>query len=156
VTYLNSVALRPEFVRRGALTLQVTLSRHQLDMALANGADPGGRPELALRASQLVKPKQRLRLAASIDRLLKEADQGRPALSAAVPIQRDQVKSARAALVSFAQALRAPEEVKPRGIAMLWKLITDPLSPVYMQTARGRLHLQVEAAGRHLLLDRGH
>jgi hypothetical protein len=140
-----------ELARRLLLRLHVALFRWRLDEEIAAGADPRARPDLALRAAQLVRPRYRRRLAGCVEKLVAEYDANRGWwLSAAVPFLRDQVGEARETLLAIASALRANGPVGPRGVAMLSKLLMDSGSPLYVRSANGALHLKAQAALRHL------
>jgi hypothetical protein len=162
VASFDSVPPRPfgrrllDLGRRSQLALWVAVSRWQLDEELATGADPHSRPALALRASQLLRPRFRRKVARALERVVQEVD-GPPSVpSAAVPIQRDELALARDSLVSLAQEIDAAETAQPQGIAMAWKLITDSSSsPVYRRTERGVLLLQAESARARLLGGNG-
>jgi hypothetical protein len=66
VTSVDSVALRPlphrivEVGHRGGLALQVALTRWRLDDELARGSNPDSRRALAMRATQLLRPRFRV------------------------------------------------------------------------------------------------
>ena len=139
-------------VRRRLCRVRLVLYRGRLDAELAAGADPKTDPALALRARRLIRPRNRQRLAASLEHLVDDAA-GDPGsyVSSAVPFQRDQVAVARGTLLSLAGALRDIDPVDPRGVAMTLRLITDPTSPLYVQTATGALQLRAHAALRRLL-----
>lgn len=135
-----------DLARRQALKLRVLVRRTQLDQEIAAGVDPGSRPALALRAAQLLRPRNRRRLAASLERLIEELDADRDWFSAAIPFLRDQVAEARGTLLSLARALRVAERIQPRGLAMVDRLLRDPDSPLYVRSARGALQLQARTA----------
>lgn len=132
--------------RRPALNLRVLLSHWRLDHELARGVVPNGEPELALRAAQVVRPRHRRQLAAALKRLVAEADADKKVFTAALPVQREQVLVARDVLLAVADVLLAAESVTPRGVAMVWVLLTDVESPIYTRSARGALHLKMRVA----------
>jgi hypothetical protein len=148
-----------ELGRRLALRVHVFFGRSRLDEQLAAGADPGAQPELTLRAAQLVRPRQRRRLAARAEWLVAEYDAERGWwLSAAIPCLRVQVREARGTLLSLAEALRAADRIQPRGVALLSKLLSDPASPLYVHTPSGALLLRAQTALEYLgeeLAERG-
>jgi hypothetical protein len=139
--------------RRSALRFQTLVRRGKLDRALADGVDPAAHPALAARAAQLVGPRSRRALATSLERLVRELDTGpTPSLSAAAPFEREQAREARESLLGLASALRAADAVRPRGVALVAQLLTDPeSSPLYVRSAGGALHLKAQAALDHLL-----
>jgi hypothetical protein len=141
--------------RRLALTFKVFFRRLQLDEELASGLDPAGHPARAFRAAQLLRPKDRRRLATSLERLVDDVDWERQfRFSPAVPFQHDQVAEARSTLLSLAHTLRSSERIRARGAAMVLMLLEDPVSPLYGGTARGALHLQAQTALDYLVGQR--
>jgi hypothetical protein len=85
---------------------------------------------LALREAQLVDRPQRTRLALGLEDVL-TAPSRRPALSSAAPVDWDAVDVARPILTELVLSLRSSEGVDPRGVALGWRLLTDPGSPIY-------------------------
>jgi hypothetical protein len=141
-------------LERQALRLEVGWSHWSLDERLAAGFDPASDPALALRAAQLRSPRHRRRLAAWLERLVGDSEVTWPGMSAAVPIVREQVSEARDSLLRLAKVLRDAERVRPRGVAMVERLLTDADSVVYTKTARGAVELQVQAALGALVEER--
>jgi len=140
--------------RGSALWIRVQWSYRSLDDRLVAGSDPASDPALAMRAARLRSARYRRRLAASIERLMQEPRADRwSGMSAAVPVVRDQVTAARDSLSLLARMLRSAEDVRPRGVAMVVRLLTDANSVVYTDSARGALELQVQAALRFLAVD---
>ena len=137
------------------LRLRVLWSQHSLDATLIAGIDPASDPALALRAGQLRSTRHRRRLAASVDALVRAADEPRSGATAAVPVVREQVREARDSLTQLAGLLRRAEGVQPRGLAMVQRLLTDGGSVLYDDTSRGAAELQVRAALDWLTEDRG-
>jgi hypothetical protein len=128
---------------------RVWLRRGSLDRSLAAGADPQTSPELARRARQLSSPRFRAGLAASIRNLLDAAEEPRRAFTSAVPIQRSAILAERELLLELAAELRSDEELRPRGIVLVERLLTDGGSPIYaegslreeLRRARAAMHL---------------
>jgi hypothetical protein len=151
VASIDSVASVPlgrrfvEFAQRQALRLQVLVTRWELDQELAEGIDSDSTPALALRSTQLLRPRHRRLLARGIDRRVKDADRGPRPLDA-VPLARDQIAEARETLLCIAQVLSASASVHPRGVAKVRRLLCDGTSPVYLRTVRGALELQAQVA----------
>jgi len=133
-------------LERQALRLEVRWSYLALDERLAAGFDPASDPALALRAAQLRSPRHRRRLAAWLERLVGDSEVVWSGMSAAVPIVREQVSEARDSLLRLAKMLRDAGRVRPRGVAMVERLLTDADSVIYTKTARGAVELQVQAA----------
>ena len=143
------------FVERQVLRLEVRWWHWSLDERLAAGFDPASDPALAMRAEQLCSARHRRRLAAWIEGLAREPDVGdRRRLSAAVPVVLPQVDEARDSLLRLARELRGAEPVRPRGVAIVQRLLSDSDSAVYTKTARGAVELQVQAALGALEIER--
>ena len=68
------------------------------------------------------------------------ADEPRRGYSAAVPLQRHEIQRDRGFLVALAEDLRSDDELNPRGIALVEKLLTDGISPLYTSSPEGELH----------------
>ena len=116
------------------LRLRVWRRRSRLDAELAEGLDPGGQPELALRARQLTRTSTRAGLARTLRNLLDAAEEPPhtwPLGDSRPPLRRDAVLAARDDLVEIADRLAFPEDVPPRAAALTAMLIWDSASPVY-------------------------
>jgi hypothetical protein len=50
-----------------------------------------------------------------------------------VPLDRDAVELAKPVMRELILRLRSPDPVDARGVALGWRLLTDPLSPIYLQ-----------------------
>jgi hypothetical protein len=116
------------------------LRRGALDRSLAAGADPAASPELARRARQLTSRRTRTALAASIRNLLATAEARPRGFTSAVPIQRHQILCERQMLLQLAAALESPDELEPRGLALVDELLISGASPVYVDRGEGALH----------------
>lgn len=135
-----------------AQRLRVRLSHDSLDAQLAAGIDSGSDDALALRAAQLCSARHRRRLASWVERLARESESDyAPGLSSALPLAREQVGDAHDSLLQVAEVLRDSEPVRPRGVAMVQRLLTDAGSVLYTDTAPGAVELQVRAALEGLL-----
>ncbi len=110
--------------------LRSRLAALQLDHRLVAGEDPVSDPALACRAAQLTRRRCRDQLAGGLERLL-SLTRRRAAFSAAIPFDRRAVEIARPALEQLAIALRSPQPIQPRGVALTRLLLTDPCSAVY-------------------------
>jgi hypothetical protein len=123
------------------LRLRVRLQASKLDRALAGGADPRESPELELRASQLVDPDERERIATSIDQLLHLAGQDRRRFLgwSRMPFDRLGVRASWGSLRKLAELLRGPRTPSPRGVAMARLLIGDFRGPIYTTGRANRL-----------------
>jgi hypothetical protein len=118
---------------------RVLLARERLDAEIASGLIPEAEPLRALRAHQLTARRMRDRLARSLESLVALSERARPGLSAAVPIRRREVRSARPALLRTAKLLRSEDEIDPRGVALLLELLADGASAIYNARADRRL-----------------
>jgi hypothetical protein len=139
-------------LRRLALKAVLALSRWHLDSQLATGVNPGESLRLRLWAEQITTPSSRRRLALSLMRVANEAGaRAKPALSAAIPLRRDQVAESRETLAFLAQILLFAETVDARGVAIVRRLLADGGSPLYCAAEPGALEARLEVA-LHLLL----
>jgi hypothetical protein len=119
---------------------RVWLRRGMLDRSLARGADPSTTPELSRRARQLTSRRCRNSLAQGIRNLIDAAEEPRHGYTAAVPLQRRAILSERAFLLELAADLAGDDELGPRGIALVDRLLTDGASPLYGPGPDGALH----------------
>lgn len=143
-----------KFLGRQALRLEARWSHWSLDERLAAGFEPESDPALAARAAQLCSPRHCRRLAASVELLAHESEVApRRGMSSAVPIAREQVSESHESLLRLAAVLRGAEEVRPRGVAVVERLLTDSDSYVYTRCARGVVELQVQLALDYLVAD---
>jgi hypothetical protein len=116
------------------LRLKTWWHRDRLDEQLARRVDPNASAELKLRAEQLVSLTERVELADSVERAVREA-RGRPSMW--VPMRRAGVRECASDLLALAQRLRAERPVDVRGAAMTRQLLTDgATSPLYYGGAR--------------------
>jgi hypothetical protein len=120
--------------------LRVWLRRGSLDRSLAAGEDPAASPALSRRARQLTSRRTRAGLAASIRNLVDTAEEAPRGFTAVVPIQRHEILRERQLLLQLADDLESQDELKPRGIALVERLLIDGASPVYVQGPEGALH----------------
>ncbi len=119
--------------------LRARLAALQLDVRLVAGEDPFSDPVLACRAAHLTRRRCRDQLAGGLGRLLSRT-RGRSAFSAAIPFDRRAVEIARPALEQLAIALRSPEPIAPRGVALTRLLLTDPCGAVYAPAYSDQLY----------------
>jgi hypothetical protein len=149
---LRLVRNRPEW-RTGAvigdlaLRFRVRLFHWGLDERLADGVDAAIAPELTARAAQLVSMRHRRRLAAAVERIVREAEATpHPTSSVILRTARDQVTEARTSLLFLAYVLRHAEPVGARGVAIVDRLLTDGGSVLYVGGVRGAVALRVQTA----------
>lgn len=118
------------------LRLRTWLRRPSLDAAIARGLRRPGDPALALRQAQLVEARRRRRLAARLEDVV-AAPSPSPATSSKAPVDRSAVRVAGPVLTDVILLLRSPEGVEARGVALGWRLLTDPGSPLYEVEEQG-------------------
>jgi hypothetical protein len=119
---------------------RVWLRKASLDRSLAAGEDPAASPELSRRARQLTSRRRRAGLAASIRNLLDAAEERPRGFTVAVPIQRRAILGERQMLLQLAEDLESQDELKPRGIAIVERLLIDGGSPFYVDGPERALH----------------
>jgi hypothetical protein len=118
------------------LRLRTRVRRPHLDAAIARGQHWPGDPALALREAQLVDARQRRRLATRLEEVVAEVARPRVPDSAA-PVDRPAVAIASPVLSAVIALLRSPETVEARGMALGWRMLTDPGSSLYEPAERG-------------------
>jgi hypothetical protein len=127
-----------------------------LDRELAGGADPDTSPLLAARATQLVSPRSRRRVAAGLAGAFQSAQNPKPRFTAALPPQSSELLDARAVLNALTRRLGGSGAVNARGVAMLLELLSDAASPLYQHGEKGLLGSRLRAAAAALdATDRG-
>jgi hypothetical protein len=124
------------------LRLRVAVRHDSLDSALARGADPASRPQLAMRAAQLERPRHRRTLARTLRRVVDEATgPRRAARPTAVVIARKQILAHANDVLELAVRLDCPHPAHPTGIAIAQRLVTDAVeSPLYVEEERSALN----------------
>jgi hypothetical protein len=137
-------------LRAFGLRTRVWWSKDRLTRALADGSPSVASRELALRAGQLTAKRTREVVAASIEDLLEEVMRRRPVFSSAVPVNRRNVRAARALLVDLADRLRDGGPVRPQGMAQVVLLLTDPERPLFGLGTRDELADAIIQAGDRL------
>jgi hypothetical protein len=127
-------------------------AHHQLDLALANGAEPGESAALALRARRLTDEARRRELARTIRRLVRGANaRGGPSLLQVGPLH-GRVTAASEELDWLASRLTAPTQVSPRGVAQALLLITDGTGPLYNRASHTSLSETAAVAAQNLVV----
>jgi hypothetical protein len=119
---------------------RVWLRRGALDRRLAQGDSPGASPELARRARQLASRRYRAGLAEGIHNIIDAAEEPPRGFSAAVPVQRRDVLNERSLMLAVAADLLYDDELSPRGIALVDRLLSDGSSPLYIGGPGSALH----------------
>ena len=132
--------------------VRVWLHRCSLDSELAGGAAPGSRPDLALRAEQLLSRRCRRSFASGISRILEAAEEPWNPRTAAVPMMRGDILASRHDLIHVADLLRSDEELEVRGLALLEPLLTAAESPLFNPQPEDSLEHTVRRIRAALLL----
>lgn len=138
----------PRTARR--LRVAVAWKRAALDRELAAGVDPADTAELAVRGAQLESPRVRAGFAAALRNVIDAAEEPVRPISSAAPLNRREIRTARPALVDFAAALRRPEPVRARGVAVAATLLRDADSPLFAPAQAGVLWDLARAGTRAL------
>jgi hypothetical protein len=129
------------------LQVAVWFRRPSLDGALAAGVT--GSDLLRLRAEQLVRPRERARIAHWIELVMSEqAGHTRDPGDAA--LQRVAIALAHADLVWLVAALRTMSDPSPRGVAMAQQLVRDDHGPLYTACSGTALRDQARRIGAAL------
>jgi hypothetical protein len=114
--------------------------RDAFTRALAVGADPLARPELAPRAAQLISRQSRATIARSLHRTLRDAHASRATLGGPALIRRGAVRHAEDVITAVISRVEGPHPVSPRGMAQIQRLLTNAdNSPLYNDAAPGAL-----------------
>jgi hypothetical protein len=126
------------------------------DEALAAGAHPESRPALTLRASRLIAPRMRHRLARSLRKFVELAQRPRaqrapwPAAAPPLPASGPYVAHAAGELLALADLLEGPDPVDARGVAQVCVLLTDGGGPLHRDCGAAALIAAARAAGEAL------
>jgi hypothetical protein len=154
VQHVASRPLAPATPRTWA-RVRALLHPGALDRRLAAGADPARDPELAARATILLRRTTRMQIAEGLQSAAASARSGAGAhsLSAVVPVAGVDVLEASDDIEALAQRLSSPEPVRPQGVALARELLVDGAGPLYVPHRDDTLAL----TARHALiaLDRG-
>jgi hypothetical protein len=125
--------------------LRAALQAPVLDAQLAAGRPASTDHARAVRAARLVDPAYRRRLAAYWEAMLTRANGPHR-----VAVLRDRVAAAEDEIHEMTAALRLPQPVPVRGVALATTLLTDGISPLYHRPSRKDLRAEVHRAVRHL------
>jgi hypothetical protein len=124
--------------------LRAHWSAAELDEALVNGADPLASDELVLRADELVKPKTRVGLAESIERVVEQVAAGGPSPLGPTILRREPIARNLGGLLALANRLRDDGLHCLRGLAMADRLVRYGDSPLYMALDPPQLKHRIE------------
>jgi hypothetical protein len=130
------------------LRLKVGLSRPRLDRELAAGASPDSRPDLRVRAEQLIDARNRRALAAVIGHLLEAAEEPPGVLERQTPargLNRAAVTRAGNELIALAALLASDEPIAPQAAARAQVLACDERGPLYGTDAPDAADACIEA-----------
>jgi hypothetical protein len=123
------------------LRLRTWFLRPRLDADIMDRRRRAGDAALLLRETQLVEPRRRKRLAKRLEEVV-AVPVRRPGTSSRAPVDRRAVAVASPVLTDLILLLRSPQPVEARGMALGWRLLTDPASPLYepeeRESSRGR------------------
>jgi hypothetical protein len=128
---LTASRLGPDLAAR--LVARVRWS--SLDRQLVAGADPTGSPQLAARAAALASPRERMKLADGLERVVDAAHGPQRrwwAVSRHAP-----VRANAAQLRALAYLLRSSRPLYARGTAIVNQLLTDGCGPLYTASPEG-------------------
>lgn len=114
-----------------AIRIQLRLLRNRIDKELVVGLDPNGSPLRRERARRLVGEDCRRQFAATLERLLDEADSSPRRLSSSVPVCRAAIRGSRRQIETIVARLSSPAYISARGVAMISILLTDGTGPLY-------------------------
>lgn len=129
------------------LRARVWMKEHDLDAALAGGADPARSEELTLRAKQLGERKTRDELAKAISHLITIADRQRPAIATSQPpFRTKQVQANRSLLIELARRLRGYRPVSLQGLALTSLMLEAGRGPLTTDSTPATLERAVRAA----------
>jgi hypothetical protein len=125
---------------------RTALQREALTLALAEGADPGTRPELALRAAQLTSDRTRKALARTMRRTIAEAHKPPMTRSRIVIVRRGAVLDAEDAINAMIARLGL-RPVRAQGMAIAERIVTNAdQSPLYNPSEPGALRRVIGVA----------
>jgi hypothetical protein len=129
------------------------LRRGRLDRLLVAGEAPWASRDLSWRAAELTSPDERRAIADQIDRLVDDAMGPPRPRGAAVPLDREGLRSCRHLLLELTDDLRRAELVRPQGVALLRRLLRDGGSPLYAPGETHALQIALIRARAALLRD---
>jgi hypothetical protein len=115
-----------------------------LDRQLADGAPPEANVALALHATRVYEPGQRLLLARSLRRIA-DSSNSQPG-RIGVPLNREAIVRARPEIDAVADRLRTDGPVSVRGVARIRLLLTDGSGPLYGASRPEQLRRELQSA----------
>jgi hypothetical protein len=137
------------------LRIRTALHRAEFTRALADGAEPDARPELALRAAQLTSDRGRRTLARTLSRTIAETYKPAMTRSRSIIIRRDAVLDAEDAINTMIERLRSSKPIQAQGMALAERILTNAdHSPLYNPSEPGALRRAINGATEALDVDR--
>jgi hypothetical protein len=114
------------------LRLKVLVTRRKLDREIVSGCPCGSTAALELRARQLTHVRTRQQIARELRGIVEYVYRSgpRPILTAVV-IEPAAVRTGRHAIVGLAQRLEGSAPVRPAGIVIARRFLTDGLGPLF-------------------------
>ena len=123
-----------------------TVRHAALDRRLADGADTADHRQLTARAWQITRASACQRLATALDTILIDAERSGPERSGSLRICREEVEVARGEIRRLSERLRDPRPVRPRGVALARRLLSDRTGPLHVASANDELYRQLRRA----------
>lgn len=113
--------------------VRARLAPSGLDRRIAAGEEPWTDAELGARAARLLRRATRRRIAAGLESAVLDARGGSSLhpLRMSAPVAQPAVADAGDEVLQLAARLRAPEPVRPQGIALARLLLVDGSGPLY-------------------------
>ena len=118
----------------------------RLDRQLESGADPDTNLLLSLRATALIAPARRRRLALTLREIAGDAERSPHPFNPRVALARREILAARDLIEETAALLLASRPANPTGVAHVQVLLQDGASPLYRRAAVVALRERLEAA----------
>jgi hypothetical protein len=98
----------------------------------------------------MTRPNARQRLADALESVLVEAERSCGERAGGLRICHEEIEVARDEIARLAQRLRDPYRVRPAGIALVRRLLTDASGPLFVPSANDELYRQVRRAAAAL------
>jgi hypothetical protein len=114
----------------------VLLRRHVLDREIALGVPPAGDAARAVRAQQLVSPRERRLLASELVRVVAAAEERNADPASPLRLNHVEVLAARDGIIALVAALRSERAVGVRGIALARVLVDTGDSPLFCSRSK--------------------
>ena len=134
-------------LRRLRARRELAAARRAADAELIGARLPS--PRLAWRTNELVGDGHRLRLAASIADVVHDSESRY--LPGASPLNRGAARTEVAALLGLGSRLADTQRpVRPRGVLLVERLLTDSRSPLYARERSAKLRAAIEEAAAAL------